>query len=356
MVGAVRIGDLDVLVRPKMDIRRLLFLLGYAADPGFRDDDASGMAAPDLWPTLAASLARQAERALARGLLHGYHTVDEALPLVRGRIRVADQIATRPGQLIPLEVRYDEYVTDIPENRLLRTAARRMAAVPRLDPQLRARLTHLDSRLDGVQLLTGRIPPPAWRASRLNAHYTPALRLAEIVLRHQSVEPGPNGSPMAGFVVSMAKVFEDFLTTALREALARYPGHTQAQHHAHLDQQRTIAIRPDIVHTVAGRPVVVFDAKYKLESPNTGFPGADAYQMLAYCTALLVRTGWLVYAHGTTPPGPHRVRHTSIDIIHYPLDLSAPPAALLQQVATLAEAAYTASTGHGPRQTSGTGR
>jgi 5-methylcytosine-specific restriction enzyme subunit McrC len=119
-VGAVRADDLDVQVQPKTGIARLLFLLGYAADPGFRPEDVSAVTEPELWPALAESVARQVERALGPGVLQGYVSLDEALPLVRGRVRVADQIARRPGLALPLEVRYDEYAPDIPENRLIR--------------------------------------------------------------------------------------------------------------------------------------------------------------------------------------------------------------------------------------------
>lgn len=338
-VGAVRIGDLDVQVRPKVGISRLLFLLGYAADPGFRPEDVPGAAELDLWPAIAESLARHAERALGRGVLQGYRTVDDALPLVRGRIRVADHLATRPGVMIPLEVRFDEYAVDIPENQILRTALRRVAAVPRLMPDLRVRLTHLDARLDGVRVIARGAVLPAWRPSRINERYVGALRLADIVLRNQSAEPGPGGVTIAAFVVSMAKVFEDFVGTALREALASHPGRTDTQYPMHLDEERQIPMRPDVVHLIDGRPVVVFDAKYKLEDANAGYPNADAYQMLAYCTALSLPAGWLVYAQGFGAPGQRRVRRTEIDIVQFPLDLAASPADLLRQVQALADAA-----------------
>ncbi|GAA0479719.1 McrBC 5-methylcytosine restriction system component [Actinoplanes capillaceus] len=335
-VGAVRIDGLDVQVRPKVGIARLLFLLGYAMDPGFRPEDVTAQAEPDLWPALAESLIRQAERALAPGVLQGYVVIDEALPLVRGRIRFADQFARRAGLPLPVEVRYDEYAADIAENQILRTALRRMMAVPRLPPAARAQLTHLDGRLDGVRVLPhGAILPP-WRPSRLNARYLPALRLAQLILRHQSAEPGPGDVTMAAFVVNMAKTFEDFVTTALRESLSVYPGHTRGQYTTHLDVDQTIEIRPDVVHVNRGRPVAVFDAKYKLEGSTSGYPNADAYQMLAYCTALSLTTGWLIYAQGTATPGPRQVRNTGIKIIHYPLDMSVPPTALLTQIDRLA--------------------
>lgn len=343
-VGAVRVGDLDVQVQPKTGIARLLFLLGYAADPGFRPEDISAVAEPELWPALAESIARQVERALGPGALQGYVSLDEALPLVRGRVRVVDQIARRPGLLLPLEVRYDEYSPDIPENQLIRTALRRLAAVSGLRPDLRSRLTHLDGRLDGVQVLPAGAPLPAWRLTRLNAHYAAALRLAEIVLRNQSAEPGPGGVTVAAFVVSMAKVFEDFVTVALREALATSVGYTRAQYSDYLAEQNQIPIRPDVVHLVGDRPMAIFDAKYKLADASSGYPNVDAYQMLAYCIALQLERGWLVYAQGDSQ-GVRRIRNTSIEIIQYPLELSASPAALLRQVRGLARSALAHSPG-----------
>lgn len=72
-VGAVRAGDLDVQVHPKVGIVRLLFFLGYAADPRFRPEDVAGAGEADLWPALAESLIRQVERALAGVGAAGLH-------------------------------------------------------------------------------------------------------------------------------------------------------------------------------------------------------------------------------------------------------------------------------------------
>ena len=69
-----------------------------------------------------------------------------------------------------------------------------------------------------------------WRqAGPWAAGYQPALRLADIVLRHGAAKPGEAGLEVASFVVVMWKVFEDFVTVALTEALAYLPGRTQAQ-------------------------------------------------------------------------------------------------------------------------------
>ena len=141
---------------------------------------------------------------------------------------------------------------------------------------------------------------------------------------------------MASFVVDMAKVFEDFVATALAEAWAARPGATRPQYPATLDVEGDISMRVDVVHTVDGRPRIVADAKYKLESASGRYPNADHYQMLAYCTALRVPVGWLVYASGSGGPVTRRIRATDVTVIEYPLDLAVRPAALLRQIDELA--------------------
>jgi 5-methylcytosine-specific restriction enzyme subunit McrC len=349
-VGAVRVDDLQVQVTPKekVGVGRLLFLLGYARDPGFRPEDVTGIDEPDLWPALAESLTRLAEAALAGGVLQGYRTVEESLRAIRGRIRIGDQIARRPGLMVPIEVSYDDFTTDIPENQILRTALRRLLAVPRLPDRARAKLAHLDGRLAGIQLIRPRATVPAWRRTRPNQRYQPALRLAELVLRNTSAESGPGSIRVAAFVVSMWQVFENFVGTAITESLRPYPGRTQTapQFACCLDEpppghrKGAIAMALDVVHLIHGVPRLIFDAKYKAEDPHGRYPNADHYQMLAYCTALSVPVAWLVYAQGNREPTARRISNTAISIVEYPLDLSAEPGDLLRQVDTLTHRAW----------------
>ncbi|MFF1384682.1 McrC family protein [Arthrobacter sp. NPDC058288] len=347
-VGAVQVGQLLVEVKPKQKVglSRLLFLLGYAANPGFRPDDVAGVEDTDLFAALGESLARHGLRALDRGALSGYVHVEESLRTVRGRIRVGDQMTRRPGMLLPLEVAYDDFTVDIPENRILRAAVRLMMQVPRLSGDVRWRLAHLDSKLDGVSELRYGVPLPVWTESRLNERYSPALRLAETILRNMSAEAGLGRHSVASFVVNMATVFEDFLTTALKEALNVYPGETVGQYPAFLDEVelhgRTgdrVRMLVDIVHTIGRQPAMVFDAKYKAASPSGAYPNADHYQMLAYCTALEVSRAWLVYA-GPGKPRLRRIRNTEVSVVEFPIDLSQTSNDLLITVKSLAESAF----------------
>lgn len=336
---------MEVRPKDKVGLTRLLFLLGYARDPGWRDDTVLAHPDDDLWPALAQSLVRLTRVALGPGVLQGYRTTDESLRTVRGRIRIGDQIIRCPGLMVPIEITCDEFTVDIPENQILRTALRRMLAVPRLSDSARAGLGHLDGQLAGVTVLPPGTRVPAWRADRRNARYATALRLAGIVLANCSAQTGPGGLEVAGFFVDMAKVYEDFVGSALSEALAQYPGGTRLQHTSRLDvpeapgARAAIPMKVDIVHTVNGHPTLVFDAKYKAADASGTYPNADHYQMLAYCTALEVPTAWLVYA-GSGSPASRRIVNTDVTIVEYPLDLSATPTVLLDRVARLARTAW----------------
>lgn len=352
-VGSVRVGDIQIDVSPKdrVGLTQLLFLLGYAADPGFRDEDVVGVEHGDLWPALGLSLTRLVDRALGQGVLQGYRTVEESLRTIRGRIRFEDQVRVRQGLLVPIEVTYDEFSIDIPENQILRAAVRTMAGVPGLDGTVRRRLVHLDARLEGVTVLPPGTTVPPWRPSRLNERYQPALRLAEVVLRHAATKSGQGGKlQMASFVVVMWKVFEDFVTTALREALRTVPGRTEAQLPAYLtgDGNWTVGEVPmnvDVAHLdLHGRPQVVFDAKYSVASADGSYASANFYQMLAYCTALQVPRAWLIYAGGSGRAAPRRVKNTGIEIVQYPLDLAQAPRDILAQVFQIAQVAISRDT------------
>ena len=108
-----------------------------------------------------------------------------------------------------------------------------------------------------------------------------------------------------------------------------------------LDAEREISLRPDLVwYPSPGHPGVVVDAKYKAESV-AGFPNPDVYQMLAYCSALRLPVGHLVYAKGFDKIRGYRLPYTGLDgagveVVAHALDLSKEPEGLLRQVEELA--------------------
>ncbi|WP_406259495.1 McrC family protein [Streptomyces chartreusis] len=343
-VGAVAVavpgggGPITVRVVPKVSIARLFFLLGYSLAPksGWRDGEVDVTAHPDLLPALAHAVERQIDRALRQGLLQGYRVTEEKSMVVRGRILEAEQIRRRFGATLPVELEYDEFTTDIAENRLLRAAVERLLRLPGVPHDVRRGLLHQRARLADVAVIPRGQPLPTWQPNRLNSRYEQALRLARTVLDNASFEHAPGGLRIDGFLFDMNKLFEDFVTVALREACRRLGHSARLQDSHHLDEAAAIRMRPDFVlYEPGGAPCAVVDAKYKAEK-REGFPDADLYQMLAYCTALGLREGHLVYAKGNAPHAAHTVRHAGIVIHQHALDLDQEPSDLLSDVEEVA--------------------
>ncbi|WP_186629406.1 McrC family protein [Rhodococcus sp. BP22] len=338
-IGAVSIGELQVLVRPKVaDLNRLLFLLGYSGKrPIWRDDRVQLAEADELLPALAETFVRLAARATEQGLLQGYQTVTDTLPVLRGRILAGEQMTRRYGLPVPLAVEYDDFTVDTAENRILLAAALRLLTVPRLSADARRRLQRLRITLADVTTPTRGSALPTWQTSRLNTHYHDALRLSKIVLAAQSFEHRAGDLAVTGFMFDMWQIYEDFVGTALGEALIAHGGRYVTQLPMHLDNAEEVRMQPDLVWlSPDGTPGAVVDAKYKAERP-AGFPNADLYQMLAYCTVLAMPEGHLVYAKGNEAVRSHAVRHCGVVIHCHTLDLGLDPAALLRQVDHLAD-------------------
>jgi len=155
------------------------------------------------------------------------------------------------------------------------------------------------------------------------------------VLAGRSIEQPAGPVVASGFLFDLNKVFEDWLTAALRAALAPYGGLLRAQRPVHLDVDRQIDMKPDIVWERGGRMVAVVDAKYKALRPAE-YPHADLYQMLAYCTALGLPAGHLVYAKGEAAPTDHVIRRSGVRVAVWAVDLSLPVPELLERVNAIA--------------------
>jgi 5-methylcytosine-specific restriction enzyme subunit McrC len=338
-VGAVACGDVNVRVDPKVTIDRIVFMLGYTLRGiSWRDATVDVEEHAEIVHVLAEVFARAVASALKPGMLQGYQTVEEALPVVRGRIRIDEQMKRRPGMLLPIEVTYDDFTVDIAENQILGAAITALLRNPHVDPVVRRRLSALALQFADVSRLTARAALPHWRRTRLNQRYEIPLRLAELILAGSSFEHRVGGLRVEGFVLDMPRIFEDFVTCALRDALQPlHPGSAViGQFATWLDEDELIALRPDVVWLdEQERPLAVLDAKYKAEKP-AGFPNADIYQALAYAMTLGLEEAHLIYAKGNEMVQTYTARSTGVRINAHALDLARSPDDLLDQIADLA--------------------
>ena len=337
-IGAVDVGDLSVSIRPKLRIGRVLYLASYAmGDVDFREERFRFEGRESLVEALVPALTRAARRAFGRGLLHGYRTEEEALHTVRGRIRVADQIRHRFGIPVPVEVRYDDFTDDVLPNRLVKAAAARLGRLRIRSRQSRLDLGWIAATLDNVSLVD--FPPgeiPEVKFDRLNEHYREVVTLARLILRHTAIETARGAVQASGFLMDMNKIFEEFVTRALREKLRLTEHSFPAERQVWLDEKQNVRMLPDLSWWDGSTCIFVGDVKYKrLEDKSART--ADLYQLLAYTTALNLPGGLLIYAEGGPESTIHHVRHAGKQLEVATLDLSGKIEDLQREICKLAE-------------------
>lgn len=337
-VGVIEVADCQITIQPKVPVARLFFMMSYAQNRNFwRDEDVIISSDSDMVDTIAIAFLRHVGKATRQGLLQGYESYEESMPIVRGRVNISAQIGQRGGLVFPAQVVFDEFTVDVAENRLILSAARRLLRLPMLSQQTRTELRKLTKSLDGVTPLTGGHPLPRVRFTRLNARYKSALILAEIILKNSSIEQDTGDTTATGFLFDMWRIFEDFVTTTLADGLERRGGTAEAQATGtYLDTGSKVALQPDLLWSDGDRAMAVVDAKYKA-TKFTNYPNADVYQMLAYCVRFGLEAGHLVYAKGEENPQIHQViGHTAFVYCHA-INLNLRPSALLDQVSRLAD-------------------
>lgn len=338
-VGVLRVDGRQFSIRPKVGIRRLLFLLSFASTQNWLhpwlttvDDDH------DLLDAMARIYARTVDVALSRGVRRGYRHRAEAAVTIRGRIDIGRQLNRHHGRNLPVELDYDDYTIDTDANRLLLTAALRLRGAAARMPSVGRLLARTVSRLEGVTPVDYRGNPPRISLSRLDRHYAVPVLLARLILKARSLELRDGTSSSDTMLFDMNRLFEDFVVAGLRAELGldatSFPQNARG-HHLSLDQASHIRLEPDLSWWRDGRCVFVGDVKYKMLS-RTGIEHSDLYQLLAYSTATDLPAAMLIYASGAKDGIVHRVRHANKDLDVRTLDLTAELDALRGQLRRIA--------------------
>jgi len=336
MVGAVEVGDLSVVIAPKIGIAQLISLACYAIGKvTFQDKDVNLPERTALPDALALALSAAARRAFGRGLMHGYLVQEEALQTVRGRIRFNDQIRRRFGIPLPVEVRYDEFTDDIKENQLVKAAVAELRTSGLRDKKAKTGLGWAWAMLDNVSLVDYRPKDvPEVKFDRLNEHYKWVVALARLILRHGAFESGRGEVRAQGFLMDMNVVFQEFLTVALREVLGVSDRVFGEDWISTLDVQGGIKLKPDLVWKDGTSYKFIGDAKYK-RIKDERIPNADVYQMLAYMKSLKLQSGMLIYAKGEADDITYTLRNSGKELHLATLDLSGNLDEILKRVEEL---------------------
>jgi 5-methylcytosine-specific restriction enzyme subunit McrC len=287
-IGSVQLGDLSVEIRPKIAIQHVVFMLSYVlGDRKELDQPFLFEKDPSILEAVIPSFVAHVQRAIRLGILQGYRSEGAALNTVRGRIRFDEHIKRRFGVAPPIEVCFDEFTEDIDENRLIKAAIARLGRQRIRNRSVRESLRRFDAALLPVADVVydrKHLPEITW--NRLNERYRPAVELAKIILQGSSFEIKHGNVLGTAVLFDMAKVVEDFIVVALRDAMdlsERFLVQGGKAKGLHLDVDQQIRLKPDLSWWDGNLCRFVGDVKYKIA--DDGANEHDLYQLLAYTIA-----------------------------------------------------------------------
>lgn len=292
-VGALAVPGLVVRVTPKMSVANFFALLGAGVSPDAFDHQLATYSDTDeLIDGVAYFAIRLIDTSTMRGLVHGYVGREERLRTIRGRLLV-EEFARRPWGAAEPGCRFDDFTADIPENQLFRCALLTMLSWPQIAPKVRREALRVLGRFEGVSDTSPMqhvVPVPM---TRLNEHYTDAMRLSRLVLQAMSLSHEAGEQQAHSLMVDMDDLFRRWVLQELDHRLA--PDlRVDADHDVYLDESRQLSMEPDLVIRRGSKVVLVGDVTYSLA--GDGFAQSHDYvSLLASATAMGLPTGLLVH-------------------------------------------------------------
>jgi 5-methylcytosine-specific restriction enzyme subunit McrC len=301
-VGVVRFDGFEVRVEPKLVGGNLgiLRMLDYTRGldsiqrlPTMQDLEDEGASLIDLVCWL---LADQCDYILRHGLLSDYVTREETLLNFRGQLRIYEQIRRHYGQVSELECRYDEYESDILENRILAVALRRARRVC-VNTRVRAMLGRVEplfSEVCPAEDIDVTAARDELTYHRRNQHYRDGHHWAFLLLGGKAIKDvySAGDAGAFAFMFDMNRLFEEFVETILREALRstmyRLASQSRTRSIVVDEKGRNYStVIPDLLIRTGSRAterVLPVDSKYKLYDDQRVVAG-DIYQTFLYAYA-----------------------------------------------------------------------
>ena len=303
-VGVIETADGTTLeILPKVqrysdevkDARHVLLkMLRYLRDSPYKEIEEAHLKTTQfpILEVFISAFVRSMQRLIRRGIKNNYVSVQDNQFFLKGKLLFNQHLRKNITAQHRFFVEFDEYLPDIPQNRLLKSCCQFLLNRTRHienQNQLRHFLMMLDLVPSSVNLdkdfrLTATL-------DRTFIAYEQPLRWAKVFLQNQSFTNFKGKSLNQALLFPMERIFEDYVSAKIKSKLEKegYTVFLQHKQYYLVDEHRgckKFRLKPDIVAIKEGS-CMIFDAKWKLlnaHAPqhNYDISQADMYQLFGY--------------------------------------------------------------------------
>ncbi len=282
-VGVVEVPGASVEIYPKLDehfldggqiispqqtgavMHNLLWMLEAAGYMDISEVDTAHLEEHPVtfYDVFAYLMARNLLQELQAGVPHAYRTMRNAVPAVRGRINILEQITTQWNRMDRIACIWDEFTPNIPVNRLFKCACRVLnvrVSNPVVARLLSDCLVYFDS-VEDVDPKTALMDVQFFRWDRSNDRLKTSFDMALRLLAGTGYSLGTGGAETFVFLVDMNSLFEAYAGAVLESAFG-VPIEQQAYVGTLFRVPEKVRQYPDYVWA-SGDERWIADAKYK---------------------------------------------------------------------------------------------
>ncbi|MCS3901806.1 McrC family protein [Methanococcus voltae] len=229
-----------------------------------------------------------------KGLKSDYKTVEKNLNVLKGRLKFKENIKHNYIHKERFFVEYDEFIKDMPENRLIKSTLNLLNHISK-NPQNLKRINEYIHIFKINEVYRSKNVEKDFKYcknknNRLMTHYSNIMNYCNVFLKNQSFSSFKGSKVAFALLYPMEKVFESYVTHSVKK-MDKFD-YVNAQHSKyHLARfedenscKNLFKLRPD-VYAESEDIIYLLDAKWKLldvNAPNFGVSQSDAYQLLSY--------------------------------------------------------------------------
>ena len=244
----------------------------------------------------------QEVRTLIKHAIKSAYVVREGnLNFFKGKLVVSEQIKRNIAHGERFYVRYDEYLVDRAENRLVKATLlklQEMTSSSENQKEIRQLLTAFEMVEASTNIQEDFVHVVIDRNTK---DYDVLMQWSKVFLLNKSFTTFSGDQNAVALLFPMEKVFESYVTQQLKKTLLDLNWNVSSQDKGYylFDSPQQFALRPDIVITRNDGSKIILDTKWKSlvddQRVNYGILQSDMYQMYAYSKKYEAPEVWLLY-------------------------------------------------------------